>query len=531
MVSWYNPRNLARTGLDALISTVLAQRSDPRPLEALAAAPAGPVDYRQSGGAERREMWFDYVADVGDGWNPTFAIASCLARDTLQLGPDGTRRGEILIFGGDEVYPVASRAAYRLRLKGPYEKALPSLNENNPEAFAIPGNHDWYDSLVSFTRLFCGRDWLGGWRLPQKRSYFALRLPHHWWLLGTDIQLGSDIDEPQVEFFTTIASEMDPQDEIIFCTAEPHWLYETLYGQTDPEHYSQSNLQFLERELGNRIRIFLSGDRHYYRRHQDTSGRQKIIAGGGGAFLHPTCGEKVDVLEDESKLATSYPSAGQSAALNLLNLAFPILNPAFTGLMGLLYLAAGWGLRRVMTAPGDPLDSLRQLIDNPTSLAIPMAILAGCILFADPHSRWFRLVGGSLHGIAHLVAIPLAVAVGFQIAVSSTSHALLQLLVALLFLLVVGGLVGAWITGLYLLLSLAVFKRHHNEAFSALAVQDYKNFVRFHIRESGELVIHPVKIDRVPRWPATDVHPEPLEPPIVIPPPAGRRAVIRTPER
>ncbi len=39
--------------------------------------------------------------------------------------------------------------------------------------------------------------------------------------------------------------------------------------------------------------------------------------------------------------------------------------------------------------------------------------------------------------------------------------------------------------GLYLLLSLNLFGRHGNEAFSSLGVEDWKNFLRLHINEKG----------------------------------------------
>jgi hypothetical protein len=522
MVRWYDPSQLARTGVDVLLSTILAERSDPRPLESLATGAQPSFDYRCLEGQERREMWIDYVADVGDGWNSTYAIASCLARAELTLGGAATPRGDVLVFGGDEVYPVASRAAYRLKLKAPYESALPTLPDHNPHAFAIPGNHDWYDSLVSFTRLFCARDWLGGWWLPQRRSYFALRLPHNWWLLGTDIQLGSDIDKPQVEYFQGIAKEMKPDDGIIICNAEPHWLYETLYNLDFAQ--GSDNLHFLEGILAGQIRVFLSGDRHYYRRHADARGRQKIIAGGGGAFLHPTCGEKVDKLADGFNLKKTYPSPGKSLALNLRNLAFPLLNFSFVALMGLVYLAAGWGLRGLVVHDPKPLEMLEQVLESPTSVAIPMAILGGCILFADSYSRVFRIVGGTLHGVAHLVAIPLVVAWSVKLSGSSGDSSVVQLGAMTIFLFVFGGLIGAWITGLYLFVSLAVFQRHQNEAFSALAIQDYKNFLRLHIREDGQIAIYPVKIDRVPRhWTSTQppepdpqLVPELIEDPVVV---------------
>jgi len=53
-------------------------------------------------------LWIDYVADLGDGFDSTFAIASLLAREKLALGGHATRRGRLLVMGGDEVYPLAS---------------------------------------------------------------------------------------------------------------------------------------------------------------------------------------------------------------------------------------------------------------------------------------------------------------------------------------------------------------------------------------------------------------------------------------
>ena len=74
------------------------------------------------------------------------------------------------------------------------------------ETIALPGNHDWYDSLVAFqklffTHIFNGRTFAGGWRTRQKRSYFALKLPHKWWLVGVDLQLSHNIDVPQLRYF------------------------------------------------------------------------------------------------------------------------------------------------------------------------------------------------------------------------------------------------------------------------------------------------------------------------------------------
>jgi hypothetical protein len=47
----------------------------------------------------------------------------------------------------------------------------------------------------------------------------------------------------------------------------------------------------------------------------------------------------------------------------------------------------------------------------------------------------------------------------------------------------------SFIFGSYLTLSVNVFDMHHTEAFSSLQGQDYKNFLRLHVTETGELEI------------------------------------------
>ena len=115
MTCWYSPFQLARTALDMTVSRLMGARGDFRLLEAIA-GPQPPFDYAVLNGAARDELWLDYVADTGDGFNPTYAIASLLARPSLSLGGRETRRGEVLIMGGDQVYPSATRTASGWRI-------------------------------------------------------------------------------------------------------------------------------------------------------------------------------------------------------------------------------------------------------------------------------------------------------------------------------------------------------------------------------------------------------------------------------
>lgn len=91
-----------------------------------------------------------------------------------------TKRGEILVLGCDEVYPVASASdeAYRRRFVAPFETAMLSTDPAHPLDFAVPGNQDWYDSLVSFTRRFIGCRWFAGWASgPEQASGRKWRSP------------------------------------------------------------------------------------------------------------------------------------------------------------------------------------------------------------------------------------------------------------------------------------------------------------------------------------------------------------------
>jgi len=354
MVSCYGPMELLRSARDVLISPVLGRHSDRRLLEAMASLEKPrPFDCTMeplpwSAGTP---FWFDHTADTGDGFNPKFAVASCLGQD-LRIGGQQLNRGAVLILGGDQVYPTASRHEYQRRLVAPFRAVMPESVEPRPKLFAIPSNHDWYDSLVSFTRLFISRDRIGGWDVPQQRSYFALWLPYGWWLLGTDSQLASDIDKPQVDFFREVAREIDPSDRVILCNAEPDWIFANKYRGIDPE-YTENNLKFLEEEvLGRRIAVFLAGDLHHYRRHECPEGRtQKITAGGGGAFLHPTHGSDVRVIEERGwrgkpprrfEQRAAFPAEAESRRLTWLNLLLPYRNPTFGLLTAALYTMTAW---------------------------------------------------------------------------------------------------------------------------------------------------------------------------------------------
>ena len=130
MTPWLSPAHIVATERRKKMAARFGAYADKREVEAsLAALP--PAAYTDDG-----DIWLDFVADLGDAFGPTYAIASLLARPRLDVtGPGGTthatRRGRVLVMGGDEVYPVASISAYENQTLGPYRAALPYVEDEN----------------------------------------------------------------------------------------------------------------------------------------------------------------------------------------------------------------------------------------------------------------------------------------------------------------------------------------------------------------------------------------------------------------
>ena len=73
-VRWLSPGELWRAGVKVVLSSVFASYADKREvLEALAPTPLA-VPPSDSG-----ELWLDFVADLGDGFDATCTVAGLLA--------------------------------------------------------------------------------------------------------------------------------------------------------------------------------------------------------------------------------------------------------------------------------------------------------------------------------------------------------------------------------------------------------------------------------------------------------------------
>jgi hypothetical protein len=514
MVEWYNPRELIRIAIPVLISKYSGQG---RFMEEAARDP-NYYDY-----SDGKDFWLDYLADTGDGWNPTYAIASLVAQPELpvfdrKLGQERLlTRGYVLVFGGDEVYPAPSRRAYEERLVGPFETAFPKPDTDPPpDLFAIPGNHDWYDGLVAFSRRFTQLRSIGGWATRQGQSYFALRLPHGWWLWAVDVLPGVDIDYGQREYFCRVAEGRSPRgpglkpgDRIILASPKPDWIYGDIR-----EPLTESNLGFFE-DLAKRhdagVYLWLAGDFHHYRRHEHVRDTrfQRITSGGGGAFLHPThrpARRTVVVGEDEFVLKAAFPEQVASFRLSLLNALFLIKNWKFGILTGIAYAAFTWTPLRVWG------DLLTETFVRPWNL-MWIAIILACFMLFYPYDErpWFRVGGGLVHACAHLAA-------AFLIAWLTLDRLGGAVWIRLILNFLGGAIAGPIILGFYLLLALNLFGAHAGQAFSSLRIQDFKHFLRLHVTEEGDLEIFAIGIRRVPRGDEAHATYELIEPPITIKP-------------
>ena len=540
MVRWLDPHQLVDTAGRVLASGFSTSYTDSRQMQAL--SPSLVTDR-----SDASELWIDYVSDLGDGWNSTFTVASLLAQDELELCRDDEvhclRRGAMLVMGGDQVYPVPTSTEYQNRFLGPYRAALPCPPPGaEPELFAIPGSHDWYDGLVNFTNLFCRQRPIGGWNTSQTRSYFAVHLPHRWWLWGIDLQFGGYLDEPQMNYFRNAAHQVEPGDQIVLCMAK-----EVESGRKSSEVLATRDLVDLEQEVvkpaGARIVLYLKSGRHYYARYEGAGGATQLItAGGGGAFLHPTHAlpETMDPPGDEDaapyRQAAVYPSADWSRRLRKRIWLLPAYNLPLAAALGAIQALVVLMLNLHRDDRHRDLsfgDLGRALWESPTTfllITLVIASFAAMIRLAHDAQGVSRLLIGLAHSVLQFGGLGAVVVVASK--VTSTWEGPSSLVAFLSLVWVLGGIGGVLGVSGYLWATNSL-GYHANEAYAPLHHMDQKNFLRLHIDASGTLTVYPVGIDRVcRRWRfspdgaahepwlvPTDGGPKPhlIEPPLALP--------------
>ncbi|MCT9929436.1 metallophosphoesterase [Planotetraspora sp. A-T 1434] len=279
------------------------------------------------------EYSFLVLGDTGEGDASQYAVVPGL----LKLG-SGT---SFAVVASDVIYPTGSGNEYCDKFFRPYK-------DYRAPIYAVPGNHDWYDGLGGFMRVFCDARPLkverqgfrlspGGlrgllWKKPDPIDEAALAeaqkmrhgpeqravQPAPYWVLdlgrlllvGIDTGIRGDIDREQGEWLRRVSA--DPRPKILI-TGKP------IYVRNDYHPCAiegGGTVDEIVRDPASNYVAAIGGDVHNYQRFPvRVDGRtiQYIVSGGGGAFMHATHTiPRVDVggvHEDEFKC---YPLRGDS---------------------------------------------------------------------------------------------------------------------------------------------------------------------------------------------------------------------------
>ena len=451
-----------------------------------------------------QDLWVDYIADTGDDVAVSRAVARLLFAPYEVPDPDRpgeylvAPRGDILLFGGDTAYPVATADEIQSRVVAPFNQVLAERDDGKSRVLlGIPGNHDWYDGLDGFGRLFrrhlyeegahptlhgANRTKVGryaefavqffrgghvgkprtlnllGYTPAQSASYFLLPVAPHVPLLAVDRQL-KRVDARQAFFFASFLNENVSSTPWVL-------LPDPVYSFGLPSPTGVDSVNALGLSLSARPHLVMSGDIHHYRREIDGPSLL-VTAGGGGAFLHPaplvTVGRRPPLAE--------WPSARQSRLL-LLQVPLKVM------------------LMRSGILPHAVFALLLFPLVWPTRGAFHVGTFLAAWLMA---SAALALIGGARRRPA---AVVLATALGAIICASTVAlryafHvALPRLEPAVRFFIVpevqlaAAAFVGALLFGTYLVL-LTLFGYENTQAFTALDHPGYKHFVRLRVRKDG----------------------------------------------
>ncbi|MBP0618913.1 preprotein translocase subunit YajC [Cupriavidus consociatus] len=559
MVNWLSPLQLPFTAMRVAVAMAVGTFADQRMVQAALSTlnpnPPIPVPADEQGG-----VWVDYLSDTGDGWDSTYSMALCVSHGVTVRDQGVTLpRSKVLLLGGDQVYPTPAHDGYRSRFVDPFRAAFPAPVEAAQPAYsdqqiqlpdapwmvATPGNHDWYDGLRGFARLFCSGKSVGGWETRQRTGYYALQLPGGWWIWGLDLQLESEIDRPQREYFQKMLAELQPGDRVVLCAPEASWVDEMERVRRGERRAVPSieiktprfrSLSEIEGMLGDRLALVLAGNSHHFAHYvpkEGTAGPHRITCGGGGAFLHGT-----HLLPDPPRpivvgparqfyeLKAAYPEKATSRQLRNRAWQLPGRNLSFCALVASVYLLFGWIVQSASLVPlpgsnhrgfvqrlldlevtfgniGEVYRELfRVMAHSPASVLFVAAIVFCCGALSTRDVRrgvGLACVVGALHGLLHLA---LAVAMLWLVTrfnlhgfgADKPPPMLLFLVEAML----LGGTVGGLLFGGWMVLGNALWRLHPEEVFSSQRIADYKCFLRMRF-EDGQLTIYPLKLEKVCR--------------------------------
>jgi hypothetical protein len=452
-----------------------------------------------------RDLYVDFVADTGDDLAVSRAVARLLFGVYDLPDPDHPEallrvpRGDVLFFGGDTGYPVATADELTRRVIAPWNQVLAALPDDGRARvlLGVPGNHDWYDGLDGFRRMFRRREvnvrpttvalspsmlqhhaeWarafvrgdqvekvealaLAGYTPVQDATYFALPLARGLELLAADRQL-TRIDHRQRRF---LGQRHDARSNAATLLVLP----DPVYPFGDPSKTGTQMIEDLQLDLAARETFVLTGDIHHYERLE----RDKllhVIAGGGGAFLHPA-----RIAEGGWPRAAEWPGVAQSRAL-LRSVPWKLARGRSGFLPHFVLLA--------LFAPAVVLEAHAR-----AGLVVAMSALL--MLF---FGAVYALIGGAVRrprvvlwalGAGLVTALmPVAGAWLTRLMLDRWGPSLSTTLL-LVCTLVFAAFAGAFVFGAYLAL-LTLLGYENLQAFTALDHPGFKHFLRLRVRADG----------------------------------------------
>lgn len=456
-----------------------------------------------------RDLFIDFVADTGDDVSVSRAVARLVFAPYELPDPDRpgaflvAPRGDILQFGGDTAYPVATVQELMNRVIAPWNQVLQSLPDDGRRRvlFGIAGNHDWYDGLDGFRRMFRRpapdvvarpssknispmmlehlAEWarefvrgrkvekpealvLSGYTAVQNASYYALPLAPSIELLGVDRQL-TTIDSRQAEFLGNYYHS-HPDSATFVLLPDP------VYFFGEPSRTGTRMVESLHLDLASRETFILTGDIHHYERLEQGK-LLHVIAGGGGAFLHPA-----RIAAGGLSPTVSWPGIAQCRAL-LREVPWKLAlgRSGFLPHFGLLALFALAYL-------------ISQQLHAFTGLAVSASILATLFI-----GGIYALIGGVTLRLSVLPIALAAAALTVALSIGTSmflDEALERLGPSVVFRIlglgtfVMGAFAGAFVFGCYLTL-LTLLGYENMQAFTVLDHPGFKHFVRLRVRADG----------------------------------------------
>ncbi|MBX3230835.1 MAG: hypothetical protein KIT84_01350 [Labilithrix sp.] len=475
-----------------------------------------------------RPVWIDFAADTGDDRDVSARVGAMLAA-TYTEGGRLLPRGDMLVFGGDVSYPVATADEIYKRLVLPWNEELRKVGASKRKRILLgaPGNHDWYDGLDGFGRLFrrridepfkaddrdttprlgkrlrkrAGRkiglvaravhlDEVGSLygillsAIRSLRAFFtgkAIKRRRRLVLRGYEpIQEASYFAFPLAPGLDLWGADrqlgrVDFRQRAFFTKRRREDTSRAvLFVAGDPAmaygHRNEPGARMLSACRLNLERdrvFFLAGDFHHYER-RAVGKSLHVIAGGGGAFLHGT--RVAPYPKVSGPPAAVYPDA---AASRQLVLGVPL--KLMIGRAGLLAHLVFGLLASASLGAVRAHDAVRY--------GTPAAITAGLFLLF----YFIALQGAQGTRLQRAgIALPFALAIGLLPAGLERVVPHLPFYASDAAVMIACAFVGAFVFGVYLTL-LMLTGLEHQQAFTVLGHPGYKHFVRLCVHPDGKI--------------------------------------------